>query len=102
MRCRNSNLYPGFLVTEERRTDWMRERVTWTEGGEGGVWFAYCKWWCTRIGNNNGNGQEKTGSGTERVGIRKVAVMIPVPVREEKAGDERECEKYLLCVCRGR
>lgn len=43
----------------------------------------------------------RTGSGTERVGIGKVAVMIPV--REEKAGDEREREKYLLleCVCRG-
>jgi len=40
VRYRNSDLYPGFLVTEERRTDWMRERVTWIEGG--GVWFAYC------------------------------------------------------------
>jgi len=40
-------------------------------------------WWCTRIGNNNGSRQERTGSRTERVGIiRKVAVVIPV--REEK------------------
>ena len=34
--------------------------------------------WCTRIGNNNGNRQERTGSGTERVRIGKVAVMIAV------------------------
>lgn len=43
-------------------------------------------WWCTRIGNNNGSRQERTGSRRERVGIiRKVAVVIPVRVKRRES-----------------